>query len=142
MSCNISYYPDKRSFRERRPALRISDFLPSLRNHFSSVEPVTDYAIRFSKGNTWGILFDSGHAELVAPEQDAEVFSESARMLIRLLYGGDVKLRCFDAVVEDHPESAMLYERIAEDSEMHWTLSETEGFRPVFSACPQGKETD
>ncbi len=122
--------------------MRINDFLPSLRKNFSFVEPVADYAIQFSKGNTRGILFDSGHAELAAPEQDAEVFAEYAKLLIDLFYSGEIKLRCFDEVVEDRPDSARLYERIAEDSEMDWTLSETEGFQPVFSARPQGKGTD
>ena len=137
MLCNVSCYPDRRSFREPRPALQLNDFLPSLRDHFSFVEQVTDYAVRFSKGNTRGILFDSGHAELTAPEQDAEVFSESAKLLIDLFYRGDIKLRCFDAVVDDCPESVKLYERIAKGLGMHWTLSESEGFRPVFSASPQ-----
>jgi len=145
MLWNISYYPDERSFKDPGPTLRISDFLPSLRSGFPSVEPVEDYAIRFSKGNTQGVLFDSGHAELVACEQDAEVFCECARLLIDIFYRAEIKLCCFDAVIDKSPANAAsigLYEKIAQDSQMHyWTLSEAEGLRPVFSAHPEEEDT-
>ena len=144
MLLNISYYPDERSFKEPGPALAISDFLPSLRSRFPCVEPVANYAIRFSRGNTQGVLFDSGYAELVAPEQDAAVFCECARLLIDIFYRGEIKLFCFDAVVDNSPANAAsigLYQKIAQDSQMHWTLSETEGLRPVFSAHPEQEET-
>lgn len=144
MLWNISYYPDERSFKYPCPVLRISDFLPSLRSCFSSVVLVADYAIRFSKGNTQGVLFDSGYAELIAHEEDAEVFREYARLLIDIFYSGEIKLCCFDAVLDDCPENAgniKLYENIAQDSRMYWNLSEAEGFRTVFSAHPEQEET-
>ncbi len=144
MLLNISYYPDEGSFKESRPSFRISDFLPFLRSHFSSVEQVADDAIRFSKGNTQGVLFDSGNAELVAPEQNAEVFCGYAKLLIDIFYSGEIKLCCFDAVLDDCSENTAnmeLYENIAKDSRMQGTLSEAEGFRPVFSAYPELEET-
>lgn len=142
---NISYYPDRCSLTGYRPLFRISDLLLSLRVHFSCVEPISDYALRFRMGNTQGILFDSGHAELVAPVQDAAVFSECAKKLMDLLYGREIKLHCFDAIIDggsDYEALLGLYKEIARDSKMRWSISKAAGLRPLFSARPEEEEID
>ena len=85
MLCNISYYPQTLFSNADSSPLGMDDLLLTLRDHFSCVEPVTEDAIRFRQGNTQGIIFDSGYAEMAAPEQDIEGFFECARLLTNIV---------------------------------------------------------
>jgi len=137
MLCNISYYPEPSSSKVIVPPLRIKDILSALSNRFFSVELVTDYALRFIQGNIQGVIFDSGYAEIIAPEKDVKIFSECAKIVIDLIYQGSVRLRGFDAFIDDRPGSSAnidLYRGMAQFLDMKWRVSHIEGFRPLFSA--------
>ncbi len=142
MLCNISYCPQIPSSKTSSPSLKMSELLLALRDHFSCVEPVTEYAVRFRQGNTRGVILDSGYAEMVAPEQDMEGFSECARLVADVVYRETVGLRGFDAFVGKSPinsASLELYQSIATVLNMDWRLSQRAP-GPLFSAWAEGMD--
>jgi len=142
MLCNISYYPQTLSLKAGTPPLRMDDLLLTMRDHFSCAEPVTEYAVRFKQGNTQGIIFDSGYAEMTAPEQDIEGFSECAKLLTSIIYRETVVLRGFDAFIGRSrvcSTSLELYKSIAKVLDMSWRVSQRT-IGPLFSARAEGME--
>jgi hypothetical protein len=142
MLCNISYCPQPPSSEVTRPPLEMENLLSVLRNHFSCVDPVTEYAVRFRQGNTQGIIFDSGYAEMAAPEQDVETFSKCVRLLTNILYRKTVTLRRFDAFIGKSPLSSAsleLYKSIARLLNMKWHINQ-KALGPLFTARTEETE--
>ena len=142
MLCNIVCHPKIFTSNESIPSLRLDELCLILKDHFSCVELVTEYAVRFRQGNTQGVIFDTGYAEITSPQDDIEVFLKCAELLFNIVFFNAVVLRGFDAFcgkTNDRTPSYELYKDMAAGMNMDWKISR----RPLglfFSARTKGME--